>query len=326
MKPLLLFAIVALACAESSLEFSEPLLIRIRVPPDIVTRASLRSAVVFTLSGGPGEHAVVDDVRVDASSPTADLLLSLPERATLARATPTVRLTVNRSTTVSAFRPRLVVYADEDGDGHFSPNLSTGGGPDQLLAIDEDGQGYAAILDLAGLLEELPLDEAEAFYEATDGRYTPFVFTTGLSTITLSNAPATVPVSFDPALATASFECRRAVRVEVGTTEHEIVLDEAVAPELCGLGDGGCTVTALAALEPPEVPLGSYCRSDGAFEAWITLTSRSRCDGCSCVRDTVMRVWIASKESLPDYWPCGSQAYRCSQQEKLTLSLGCNPS
>jgi hypothetical protein len=264
-------------------------------------------------------------VPVDAWSLMADLRLSLPEESTLARATPVVPLNVTQRVTARAFRPRLVLYGDEDGDGHFRPAIGDAGGPDRLLSIDDDEEGYAAILDLPELLEALPLDDAETFYRATNDHYTPFVYTSGRGSLGLLRPPSSVLLSFDPAVAKASFECRRSVRAGVGVVEHEIVLDEAVSPELCELGNGSCAVAALAELEPPELPAGSYCRSDSDVEALIAVTRRSTCNGCSCARDTVLRVWIASKDALPDDWPCGRDVYSCSEERKLTLSLGCGP-
>jgi hypothetical protein len=109
----------------------------------------------------------------------------------------------------------------------------------------------------------------------------------------------------------------------LGAIDEELVLDEAVDPDLCNLGRGTCEITELDEQDAPEFPPGSLCRTDGDVDALIMPSSSSSCEGCYCQLDQLKRVWIASKEALPSYWPCGGEVRYCVAEAELTLGLVC---
>jgi hypothetical protein len=289
---------------------------------------SLRFAVAWTYRRQEGFGLLTtSDGPLDRSATSFEVFVDLPPAERREQVAPTERLflgyTNNRPMSTTAYRPRFVVYEDRDENGSFNADVLDHHGPDRVLALEEEPASIAYVIDVESVFSELPFSRIESFYVATDGRFSSFVTVVDSGNmLELSIWDPQVRLELDdPEFLRHSLAC---MRPTVSTTSgREVLLDEAVAPAMCGLDLADCRSVRLDEEPPPELPeldevdpdFVAQCRRRGDLEALVVGRRVTNCDVCTCSRDYDETVWIADRSSLPEWWPCGDYLETCTDED-----------
>jgi hypothetical protein len=332
--PLLHVAWLLAGCSSGSPESPEPCIVGASIsnPYEIELSYPLRYTTVWTtggpepgywvLGGGP-VNTKTGEFQVELRLPSPEVSRKLAPRNDLYLSTQSTALV----TVVQAYRPRVVVYEDANGNERLDLEKNGTTDPDRVLSIDDDYYTMGAVLDLEQLLRESAPPLVDLYYEATGGRFTAFVPTMGTGDYTYLGA-RDFEYRFsleDAGLALASLRCLRSVTTASTAPSPAVLLDDSLDAALCGLDYGDCRSEKLEKLPAPLVSTvrssalqrQAICRRREGLEALAVSETRLQCERCKCVTDRELDIFIAAREALPSWWPCGDEVDYCKSASDL---------
>jgi hypothetical protein len=295
-------------------------------PLNMIFSSALRGAVVWTSSS----LVVSADVALDLAQASTTVPLTPVSADVENQVTPVESVELSKTTTLSIYRPRLIVYEDVNGSGVFEPGPPLANGVDVVRAIDQGtAVSVADLLDLDHVLRGLSLEEAQAYYELTDGVYTPFIFvTTSSGGLALMRKDDVEPISLrlsDSAVPQEELACGRN-RVTIygdgtGATRniHALVAQTLNASLVCGVDIPDCHSVDLANLAEPSLTATRtdafvrllQCRTDGVIQSLIVQEAERTCNNCVCPMTPLATVYFTDAASAPPWWPCGVSIAFC---------------
>ncbi|MBN1610064.1 MAG: hypothetical protein JW940_25785 [Polyangiaceae bacterium] len=295
----------------------------------------LRYTTVWTTGSPLPGYSVLGGGAVNARTGEFQVELGLPSREVSQRLAPTNDLylytqaaDIRSYEVVDAYRPRVVLYEDVNDNEQLDLPRATSAAPDRVLAIDDDYYTMGAVLDVEALLREAAPALVDLYYEATGGRFTAFIPTRGTGDyVYVGEASFTYTFLLDDSgIAFASLECLRNVSTRSTALPPNVVLDDALDTALCGLDYGACRSDELDRLPAPAVSMVSssgyqrqaVCRRREDLEALAVNERRLGCERCECVSESTLDVFVAAREELPPWWPCGDQVVYCESESSLT--------
>jgi hypothetical protein len=244
------------------------------------------------------------------------------------------------------YRPRLVVY--EDDNGNRVPDVSDDGERivEPVIAIDSEwATGIAALRDPKAAVTALSLENAEAYY-ATNEAFSRFAYVTGTGRLELTS-PTTIALAPGAGIGPVAPFCARSLISGFGATKLSLVVDARLdLVTICGVELADCESRRLTSsdsdagldggdVESLEFDAGDFgagtlgastpgfeqCRYNGSLEAWTRWNYETECDQCQCLTRTVGRSLVVSRAAVPDGWPCGKRVAYCEPEALPLYSL-----
>ncbi|MCK6545989.1 hypothetical protein L6R52_08975 [Myxococcota bacterium] len=312
---------LAPACTaeERALEDSEVVL-RVRDPRGLRGDTPLAWAVAWPRLAADGRSAELGVItgggRIETSSVTIPLARPGPE--VIAALTPRAAGQPWRA----VHRARILVYEDVDADG--APDDD-----DRWLALDTDLRGLGYIADPLGALTDVGLAYEQYFYDATGGRYTPWVradWTSGYPIVARGWFENVELVLGPPDVQHALVECLPVTPFAGASTS--VLLDDALDPALCGLDPTACSTEDLDAIEPPSLETSAFaaytrtveCHRRGDLASFVVLERAVRCEACRCGPFDATTAYVTTATAAPSWWPCGADVPYCPTDRGLTES------
>ncbi len=298
--------------------------------------AQLRAALVWVIGSPTRDYVTSFDRRLD--DPTKfRMSLRLPSPDELRETNPISNVKLTELTNTDVHHPRIVLYDDvnDSGDLDFDFGLSDAGtsnrvAGDRILGLSSyDHPHPGAIADLKHVLRQMNLSETAEFYELTDGRFTPFIGM-GSRAATQRLSELTVPLLFGaPVTLAANLWCQRSSQSALtGVTSSRVVVDSTLdRTAACGASLTACESVNLSAADPPElesladgsVVRRSECRRNGDLEWLLIREQETTCSGCTCISSVEVLVHVASRQKLPNWWPCGDEIPVCASGAPITI-------
>jgi len=327
-RPLLACCLVLAGCSAPELSRPFPGTARVQIEDPLQTAPSapLRYAVVWNSFALQGGFRVMADGPVEVGTPVT-VQLDLPEETVKRQADPLESVVLTPTASALAYRPRFLVYADEDDDGSFSPAAPGGDGPDRVLAIDATfATSVTALVDLDRALSSLSPGEAARLYDRNGGRYSAFVWTE-ISPYGRVIAPPVDPLVLalhDSSVPDEDFACRRQLPGVAGGATGETgrattaIVDRALdSAAVCGIQVTDCRTEDLGSVDPPFLEVDAegetlhlvQCRRSGALEFLLVLDVVPECVDCFCEFSRTAVLFVAPRGVTPPWWPCGSSTF-----------------
>jgi hypothetical protein len=225
-----------------------------------------------------------------------------------------------------AYRPRIVVFVDDNENGRLDFEPDSLRVQDTVIALDGDyGSSIALLAEPRAALAKLTLESAAAFY-ATNPVFSDFVTTTGSDILTLASPSVLTLTSTEFATDPFAAGCGR--RLATSTTDGEThVYVDARLPlrETCGLEAPNCSSLELAKRPPSGLDLdGSkslQCKSNGAFAALTMQNLQVTCSDCVCSTTRELVAYVVAAADPPPWWPCGAQIPYCDAGRTFVYAL-----
>lgn len=242
---------------------------------------------------------------------------------------------------ISGYRPRVIVYADGDGDGefHFDPKLASGAPTDRgdagavrersgdwIVAIDYQSGGILALEDPRATLAELPPSTAYYYYQYAPG-FSHFVFVeSGGGALVLGKAAPLKLTTYTHARNHFELSCGRSLSPSVRVAPPEIKVDVALdLASICGLDAPLCESVELDLATPiwraeelesqraevDESGRAAQCKRGGNLEALLVRRWAMSCANCACTTEVAVEIHVAERGALPAWWPCGDELGYC---------------
>jgi hypothetical protein len=220
---------------------------------------------------------------------------------------------------VPVYRPRLVVFVDDNGNERIDLSVSEGRVNDTVVAIDSDsGPSIALLEDPKAAIARLTLENTARFYELSPV-FSDFVFVSGYGFLS-QVSQSTLQLTSGVFLPYAPF-CARQIQPVDGGAALRVHVDDALdSATLCGLEVPNCSAIDLS--RPPEVleheGVQTQCRTNGELSALNVSRPSYECKACVCSSTPILDSFIASQDALPQWWPCGQKLPYC-QEDRLAL-------
>jgi hypothetical protein len=231
-----------------------------------------------------------------------------------------------RAAYADAYRPRVVVYRDEDEDAELSLERTS---PDRVIASDAI-TGIAALLDPEAAVRQMSFEQAREYY--ADGRgYSRFLFASGNGSELRRSPPSALSlVAGVHAERREEILCGRAMFERRLSIETRVFIDEALDPEAtCPRGVADCRGVSLTTSEAPvladtdAVERFAVCRQSADLEALLIYEATSACDDCVCETTPSANLYLAVRDDVPSWWPCGTSVDYCRDGYDLTTPAYC---
>lgn len=231
-----------------------------------------------------------------------------------------------RAAYADAYRPRVVAYRDVDGDAELSLEPTS---PDRVLASDAI-TGIAALLDREAAVRQMSFEQAREYY--ADGRgYSRFLFVTGSGSELRRSPPSALSlVAGVHAERREEILCGRAMFERRLSIETRVFIDEALDPETtCPRGVADCSGVSLTTSDAPvladteAVERFAVCRQSADLESLLIYEATSTCGGCVCETTPSATLYLAVRDDVPSWWPCGTGVDYCRDGYDLTTPAYC---
>lgn len=324
------------ACSTPSAPEGDQAVFTFDVPAEVEDAPHLRYALVWLegtrarVVGGGRARGSEMSVRVSWPAQVDAKKLTPVESMLVAQSVPATDragvFTGPNAVRAPVYRPRVVLYRDFDGDRELTLSESS---PDRIVATDYY-LGVAALLDPEAVVERLTLEQAREFY-AGGREFSRFLPASdhGGELYVLNQSPI-VLYSGPHAERREDVLCGRAYSSQRATTETRVVIDDSLEPEVtCPTGIVDCKSASLADMKPPtyettpDVQRFAQCRRSSALAALSVYSASPSCRACVCSDEPVVAVYLAPRDDLPSWWPCGDEIQYCDDGFELTSTAIC---